>query len=317
MTPVHRSAGRDDPLAGLTVFERGWLSSNNVLVHAAPGEAGAVLFDSGHLNHAPQTVALLHRALGGAPLALVLNTHLHSDHCGGNAALRQAFGAALAIAPGLADAVQAWDESALTYAATGQRMQRFAPQRVHHPGEVLVAGGREWELLAAPGHDPHSLMLLDRRAGVLLSADALWGNGFGVVFPELEGEPGFDDVGAVLDRIAGLPVKLVVPGHGAPFTDVADALGRARARLAAMRADPARHAHFAIKALTKYHLMEERRQALPALRAWAEATPLFQAAWRLYAPRGTHGPADWAVRAVQEMLQRGQLQREGDEIVDV
>ena len=35
-----------NPLAGLTVLQRGWLSSNNVLIHGAPGEAGAVLVDA-------------------------------------------------------------------------------------------------------------------------------------------------------------------------------------------------------------------------------------------------------------------------------
>ena len=61
--------------------------------------------------------------------------------------------------------------------------------------EPLRAGGRDWEVLEAPGHDPDSVMLFDRAAGVLLSADALWEHGFGVVFPEMDGEPGFEDVG--------------------------------------------------------------------------------------------------------------------------
>src|SRR5690606_6700204 len=82
VSPVHAA------LNGLTVLERGWLSSNNVLIHAAPGEPGAVLVDSGHVVHAEQTVALVRHALrAGEPLVRVVNTHLHSDHCGGNAAL--------------------------------------------------------------------------------------------------------------------------------------------------------------------------------------------------------------------------------------
>ena len=39
-------------LPGLTVFERGWLSSNNVLLHDVDG---ATLIDSGHARHADQT----------------------------------------------------------------------------------------------------------------------------------------------------------------------------------------------------------------------------------------------------------------------
>jgi glyoxylase-like metal-dependent hydrolase (beta-lactamase superfamily II) len=38
-------------------------------------------------------------------------------------------------------------------------------------------------VIAAPGHDPDSVMLLDRHHGVLIYADALRENGFGVVFP--------------------------------------------------------------------------------------------------------------------------------------
>jgi glyoxylase-like metal-dependent hydrolase (beta-lactamase superfamily II) len=306
----------DDPLHGLTVLERGWLSSNNLLVHAAPGEDGAVLIDTSHVNHAPQTLALVTRSLAGRPLARLLNTHLHSDHCGGNAALQRAFGVPVAIPPGQAEAVRDWDAGALSYEATGQRIERWAPGAVVSPGDVVVAGGREWQVLAAPGHDPHSVMFLDADHGVLVSADALWEHGFGLVFPEIAGEPGFDDVGATLDLIAGLPVRLVVPGHGAPFSDAPAALSRARARLASLRADPARHARHALKVLVKYHLMEERAQDEAALTAWALATPLLAELWQRFAPRGVPSAAAWLGMAVDEMLQSGALRRDGTTLLD-
>ena len=81
-------------------------------------------------------------------------------------------------------------------------------------------------------------MLFDAQHGVLISADALWENGFGVVFPEIDGEPGFDDIGAVFDAIERLPVRVVIPGHGAPFTDVAAALARSRSRLDSFKSGP-------------------------------------------------------------------------------
>ncbi len=291
-----------DPLGGVAVFERGWLSSNNVLIHAAAGETGAVLVDTGHVNHAEQTVLLVQAALLGRPLARVVNTHLHSDHCGGNAALQRAFGAPVSVPPGQADAVLAWDEDQLSFRATGQRIERFSVQRVMSPGDVLVAGGREWQVIAAPGHDPHSVILFDAVNGVLISADALWENGFGVVFPELQGEPGFDDVGTVLDTIASLPVRLVVPGHGAPFADAAGALKRARSRLAGFRADPARHARHAVKVLIKYHLMEERSVPLDELLRWAAAAPLLAQVLADSAPRGLVSAAAWAELIVRELV---------------
>ena len=135
-------------------------------------------------------------------------------------------------------------------------------------------------MLAAPGHDPHSVILFDAAHGVLISADALWENGFGVVFPELDGVDAYDDVAAVLDLIERLPVQWVLPGHGAPFRDVAAALARARSRLAVFRADPARHDRHAAKVLLKFHLLEERSQPLPELRTWFAGAPLMQGIWQ-------------------------------------
>ncbi|HET7865457.1 MAG TPA: MBL fold metallo-hydrolase, partial [Burkholderiaceae bacterium] len=176
-------------LHGLVVLERGWLSSNNVLI---PDAAGATLVDSGHCVHAPQTLALVRQALQGAVLARVINTHLHSDHCGGNATLQRALGAAVVIPPGQAAAVAAWDEDRLSHRPTGQRCERFQAQDTLQPGALLRLGGRAWQVLASPGHDPDSVMLFDTTGGVLLSADALWEHGLGVVFPELEGRDAFD-----------------------------------------------------------------------------------------------------------------------------
>jgi glyoxylase-like metal-dependent hydrolase (beta-lactamase superfamily II) len=291
-------------LHGLTVFERGWLSSNNVLL-AGDGE-GAALIDSGHCLHAAQTVQLVRHALAGERLACVVNTHLHSDHCGGNAALQREFGAAVFIPPGHWQAALDWDEDALTYAPTRQTCERFTPQGTVLPGETLRFGRRAWQVFAAPGHDPHSVILFDDAHGVLISADALWENGFGVVFPELAGEPGFDEVGATLDLIAGLGARWVIPGHGAPFTDVPGALARARSRLAAMRADPARHARHAAKVLLKYHLMEVRSQSVARLHLWAGDTPYLRAMWqRLGHPqRSLHA---WCDALLRELADAGAI----------
>jgi len=320
------------------VLERGWLSSNLVLVHE-PGGGPAALIDSGHVTHAAQMVALVRQALAragaqgggaapqdgsdpareaahqesGAPtLARLLNTHLHSDHCGGNAALQRSFpGLEVAIPPGGWDALQTWDEDALGYRLLGQRCERFTAQARLVPSGTVPLGGRPWAVLAAPGHDPQAVMFFDPLHGLLVAGDALWEDGFGVVFPELIGEPGFDDVAAVLDTIERLPALTVVPGHGAPFDDVAGALARARRRLAGLRADPARQRRHAAKVLVKYHLMEEREQAQDALAQWAAHTPFLAT---LFEAEGRHHAADplaWCGRIVDELVTSGALRWQG------
>ncbi len=306
--PMNHDPALLQPLQGLTVFERGWLSSNNVLLHgnAAAGDVGAVLVDAGHVVHAAQTVALVRHTLNGERLMRIVNTHLHSDHCGGNATLQRAFGCRISIPPGQFAAVQIWDEVALSYAPTGQLCERYTADDALQPGSTFEVGGLTWQAHAAPGHDPHSLILHCAERGVVITADALWERGFGVVFPELDGVNAFDEVAATLDLIASFGARVAIPGHGAPFSDVPAALQRARQRLAGFRADPQRHAHHAVKALVKFHLLEVQQQSWPALLAWFSGVTLYEAVWRrLGCPDGTLDA--FAQRVVGELVAQGVL----------
>jgi glyoxylase-like metal-dependent hydrolase (beta-lactamase superfamily II) len=268
--------------ASIQVFERGWLSSNNVLL---VDEACAALVDTGYATHAPQTLALVQDALGERPLDLIVNTHLHSDHCGGNALLQATWPCRTAIPDAETAAVASWDETRLTYRATGQRCDRFTFTETITPGTLLRLGGLDWQVLGAPGHDPHSLMLYCADQGVLISADALWENGFGVIFPELEGESGFAEQQAVLETIAQLDVHTVIPGHGAPFTAIGPALERAFSRIAWLRADPARNAKNALKVLIVFKLLEVREMDFDTLLRMLDEATAMRAAATMLKPR--------------------------------
>jgi glyoxylase-like metal-dependent hydrolase (beta-lactamase superfamily II) len=268
----------------MTVFERGWLSSNNVLVADAER---ATLIDTGYVSHASQTLALVRQALGARKLDTIINTHLHSDHCGGNALLQQTYACATLIPSSEERAVREWDEHALTFRATGQHCERFTFTGTLSHDSTLKLGGFDWNVLGAPGHDPHSLMLHSPEARVLISADALWENGFGVIFPELEGESGFAEERAVLERIAQLDVDIVIPGHGAPFTDVARALEVASSRLDYLQADPARNAKNALKVLIVFKLLDIRTMTFDELIDMTQtARAMRAAADMLCAPKG-------------------------------
>lgn len=295
--------------AGITIFERGWLSSNNVLLHGDANQ-GAVVVDTGYWIHGGQTVALLRHALGGAPLARILNTHLHSDHCGGNAAVQAAFSCAIDVPAGEAATVDLWDEDRLTYKATGQHCPRFSRDRLlQAPGEV-VAGRWSWQVIASPGHDPLSVALYQPELQLLISADALWENGFGVVFPELEGESAFEAVAATLDVFSGLRVRWVIPGHGGVFGDMHAAIARARQRLDGFMLAPQKHALHAAKVLIKFHLLETQAETWPGLLAWIGSTRYFEAVRQRYFS-GTD-PECWLREIVTDMDQRGAvLIREG------
>lgn len=254
----------------IRVFERGWLSSNNILLLSPDGSA---LVDSGYVTHAPQTLALVESVLQDRPLSVLVNTHLHSDHCGGNAALQAHYPSLRTlIPPGHAEAVRQWDAEMLTYTPTGQSCPPFLFNDTLRPGQSLRLGARDWLVHAAPGHDPHSVILFEPELRLLISADALWQNGFGVVFPEIEGIAAFDEVAATLNLIESLQPSLIIPGHGAPFQEVTAALETARRRLTQFQADPQRHARHAAKVLLKFKLLELQRITLDDFQAWIAQT---------------------------------------------
>ncbi|MGK2897078.1 MAG: MBL fold metallo-hydrolase [Burkholderiaceae bacterium] len=297
---------------GLHVLERGWLSSNGVLFLGAQSTA---LVDSGYCTHAEQTVALLAAGLQGRTLDRLVNTHLHSDHCGGNAALQGRWPALRTfIPPGLAAAVAAWDPVVLGYQPTGQSCPRFRHDALVLPGTEIELGDRAWQVHAAPGHDPDSVVLFEPRSRTLISADALWENGFGVVFPELEGEAAFDEVGSTFDLIERLGPHWVIPGHGPVFRFEAAVLGRARDRLQAFVRSPARHAHHAAKVLLKFRLLEFRQMAFTELVAWAAGTPHFQGIHRRFAAEVAM--ADWIELLTQELVRSKVLRRVGETLHD-
>jgi glyoxylase-like metal-dependent hydrolase (beta-lactamase superfamily II) len=295
----------------MRVFERGWLSANNILFI---GRDETTLVDTGYVTHAAQTLALVRHALGARGLDRIVNTHLHSDHCGANAALKQAFGCRIAIPVFEADKVRHWDEDALSYRATGQQCARFMFDETIAPGEVLRMGDLSWQALAAPGHDPHALLFWCEEGGILLSGDALWQNGFGVIFPELAGEPGFGEVKATLDLIASLRPRLVIPGHDAPFTDVDAALQRAYGRLDYLSADPVRNAENSVKVLLKFLLIERRAIPLAEVESLFEAVPLLVLARERFLPRPGAELAQWAVRALEKA---GAAAVQGDTLIDL
>ncbi|MFC3108427.1 MBL fold metallo-hydrolase [Undibacterium arcticum] len=276
----------------MRVLERGWLSANNILFL---GRQQTALVDSGYASHAPQTLALVRLGLQGRRLDRLINTHLHSDHCGGNAALQAAYGCRTTIPAAEAAKVRDWDPDALSFAATGQQCPRFGFDDTLTSGDAIVLGELDWQVLGAPGHDPHSLILYCPQERILISADALWENGFGVIFPELEGESGFAETGATLDLIAGLDVRLVIPGHGAPFAGIEAALERARSRLDYLAADPVRNAQNAVKVLLKFLLLERQVIAVTELPQLLSGIRLIAESNRRYLGHSMPDLAQWVV----------------------
>jgi glyoxylase-like metal-dependent hydrolase (beta-lactamase superfamily II) len=259
----------------LHVFVRDWLSANNVLLKSRDGH---VLIDTGYVRHAPLTLALLAtpRGVGDEPLAWIVNTHCHSDHIGGNAAVVREYGCPVAVPEGEAPLVERWDTQALLFDYADQSADRFPVDRALAAGSTHVWGDLEWCALAAPGHDMGALVFYNAEHRILVSGDALWEHGFGFVMPPAVDPAALPATRATLDMLAGLDIAVVIPGHGEPFTDVAAALDRAFKRVATFEADTLRMARHALKVILTFTLLDRQRLSLAEMPAYVARVGIYR-----------------------------------------
>lgn len=116
----------------------------------------------------------------GWGLDLILNTHWHADHAGGNAALKTRYGAEI-CAPG--------------------EVEKTSPvDRVLREGDRVALGESLFEVLDTGGHTRGHISLYDAADNVLFVGDTLFTLGCGRMF---EGTP--DQFWASLSKLTALP----------------------------------------------------------------------------------------------------------------
>lgn len=89
-----------------------------------------------------------------------------------------------------------------------------------HEGDVLDVGDYHFEVYATPGHEPSHLCLFDRASGVFVSGDHVMGD----QYPSIILSSDTDELGQYfksLEKIHDIPARIVLPGHGEPFGDLA------------------------------------------------------------------------------------------------
>jgi glyoxylase-like metal-dependent hydrolase (beta-lactamase superfamily II) len=258
---------------GLRVIVRDWLSANHVVFRSPDGN---VLIDTGYVRDAAETLARVGAALDGEPLDAIVNTHLHSDHMGGNAQVAAHYRCPVSVPAAEADAVARWDDKALLLDYGGQQADRFRNDATIGPGDENLWGAMQWRALEAPGHDMGALVFFNPEHRILISGDALWENGFGFVLPPEMDPDCLPATRATLDAIAALDVRTVIPGHGTPFGDTGAALERAYRRLEGMERDSRRTARSALKAMLMFALLAHRRLDLATLPAYLDGIGFYR-----------------------------------------
>ena len=148
------------------------------------GNDRAVLLDTGI---GVGDIGRLVRSLTDRPVTVV-TTHAHWDHAGGNRHFRDVSapaGAHAALSAGWSDErmARALAETECTGplpAGTDRGHAGIPPQTpggTVSDGDTIDLGGRVLEVIAAPGHCPDLIVLIDRANGILFGTDAVYAAG--------------------------------------------------------------------------------------------------------------------------------------------
>ena len=198
------------------LYEPGhWQEAISYLIE---GRDRAVLFDTGLGIGDIKAVV---DQLTSLPV-LVVNSHEHFDHIGGDrqfadVAVADNTAALARLAKGTGSlSRQITDETVWMPLPPGFDRTRYETPPIHparrlHDGERIELGGRTLEVLLTPGHTPGSLCLLDRDGRVLFTGDTLYPADLYAHMPEsslADYERSATRLGALADN-----VDVICPGH--------------------------------------------------------------------------------------------------------
>ncbi len=200
----------------------------NVISYLIAGSERALLFDTG------LGIGDIRKAcseLTGLDVVVLLS-HAHYDHIGGNHAFEAVWGADTAFSRKASKGIpKDRARGFLPQDFTGStrkplpkgfdiREYHIKPYRISHfvkDGEVIDLGGRTLEVVVTPGHTPDSLCLLDRENRALYTGDTFY---LGPILAHL-GNSDVVTYYASTQRLAGLEPQIdwILPAHSPPTAE--------------------------------------------------------------------------------------------------
>ena len=167
----------------------------------------AIVIDPGD---APASVL---RALTGCTVRMIVNTHCHCDHCGGNAELVEQTKAELAIHREDLPLLHAMEMQAQMFGVSVEPSPE--PTRFLQEGDVVQVGTSSLKVLHTPGHSPGHIVLVGD--GVVFAGDVLFEGSIGRT--DLPGGDYQQLLDSIRTKLLTLPDNTVVyPGHGPSTT---------------------------------------------------------------------------------------------------
>jgi len=295
-------------LPNLFFFERGYLNGN----HFAYRNEAPILIDTAYSADFATTERIIEDIgvhLGS--VQLIINTHCHCDHVGGNRIIQERSGCDVAMHKIGKHFIDTRDDWSTWWRYYVQEADFFTCTTGLEDGDMVCIGPHEFQVIHTPGHSADGIVLYHRKSQTLLSSDTLWEHDLAVMTIRVEGSRAIFSMLESLEKLRELEVRMVYPGHGRPFTDLAAAVRRAVRRLEEYLKDRTRIGDDLLKKIVVYTLMMKRSADADTFFRYLEGTPWFVETVDLY----FHG--DYRAKydgIMQRLCQRGIVKSENGRI---
>ncbi|MDQ7784060.1 MAG: MBL fold metallo-hydrolase [Desulfomonilaceae bacterium] len=239
-------------MEGLFFIQRGYLNGN----HFALRSEEPVLIDTGYSSHFSVTESLLENlGIDVSRTRLIINTHCHCDHIGGNRLIQERSQCAVAMHEIGKHFIDTRNDWATWWKYFDQEGDFFECSVGLHDGDTLSIGPHEFTVIHTPGHACEGIVLYNKSSKVLISSDTLWEHDMAVMNVRVEGSAACFTMLESLRRIETLDVEMVYPGHGKPFADMGRAIADTKKRLQSFIGDGKRIGNDLLKKIIVYTLM--------------------------------------------------------------
>ncbi|MDI6631041.1 MAG: MBL fold metallo-hydrolase [Bacillota bacterium] len=233
-------------------IERGWLNGNHFVFNGK----NKVLIDTGYKKDLQHTLDLI-RQTGLEPqeVELIISTHSHCDHIGGNRFIQELSGCEIGMHPIDRYFIETRNDWYTWWRYYDQEADFFTVTRSFADGDLVRLDGLELVVLHTPGHGSGQISLYCPQHKFLLAADAVWDGDFGVLTTRIEGNISPFLHQQSLEKLAALEISVIYPGHGSPLHDPKGAIDRCRRRLESFLEKPERLGRDQLKKIILYTLL--------------------------------------------------------------
>ena len=212
----------------LFFIERGYLNGNHFVFRSKD----PILIDTGYISDFNETERLITElGVDLSDIRLIITTHTHCDHIGGNKIIQDQSGCDIALHKIGKYFIDTRDDWSTWWRYYGQEGDFFDCAMALDDGDVINIGPHEFKVIYTPGHASDGMVLYNRKAKILISSDTLWEDDMATMTLRVEGSRALFFHLESLDRLSELEVKAVYPGHGSPFTNMKNAIARAKQRV--------------------------------------------------------------------------------------